>query len=135
MNLIFKVYTVIFTLSPKWDSVRTVPIIDTLVPYLKSQLEITAKNSEFVFVNTQNQNYWDISKIRESKWKKNLIRVDVKYRPIHKTRSTFISTLISSGEDINYVSKIVGHKTVRMTLEKYSKYIPQNHVEFGKCFA
>ena len=80
------------------------------------------------------ENYWDISKIRESKWKKDLANVDVEYRPIHKTRSTFISTLISNGEDINYVSKIAGHKTVRMTLDKYSKYISHTHKEFGKCF-
>ncbi|MEA2091293.1 MAG: tyrosine-type recombinase/integrase [Campylobacterota bacterium] len=120
--------------SPKWGSIRTVPIIDALLPYLKSQFELTGDKNSFVFLNTQNENYWDISKIRESKWKKNLLRVGVKYRPIHKTRSTFISTLISNGEDVNYVSKIVGHKTVRMTLEKYSKYIPHNHVDFGKCF-
>ena len=120
--------------SPKWGSIRTVPIIDALLPYLKSQYQLTGDKNSFVFLNTQNENYWDISKIREGKWKKNLLRVGVEYRPIHKTRSTFISTLISSGEDINYVSKIVGHKTVRMTLDKYSKYIPHNHVDFGKCF-
>jgi integrase len=120
--------------SPKWGSIRTVPIIDALLPYLNSQYKLTGDKNGFVFLNTQDENYWDISKIRESKWKKNLLRVKVEYRPIHKTRSTFISTLISSGEDINYVSKIVGHKTVRMTLDKYSKYIPHNHVGFGKCF-
>lgn len=120
--------------SPKWGSIRTVPIIDALLPYLNSQYKLTGDKNGFVFLNTQDENYWDISKIRESKWKKNLIRAKVEYRPIHKTRSTFISTLISSGEDINYVSKIVGHKTVRMTLDKYSKYIPHNHVGFGKCF-
>ena len=120
--------------SPKWGSIRTVPIIDALLPYLNSQYKLTSDKNSFVFLNTQSENYWDISKIREGKWKKNLLRVGVQYRPIHKTRSTFISTLISNGEDINYVSKIVGHKTVRMTLERYSKYIPHNHVGFGKCF-
>lgn len=120
--------------SPKWGSVRTVPIIDALIPYLISQMELTREKNSFVFLNTQDDNFWDISKIRELKWKKDLRKVGVNYRSVHNTRTTFISTLISSGEDINYVSKVAGHKTVRMTLDKYSKYIPHNNRDFGKCF-
>ena len=120
--------------SPKWGSVRTVPMIDVLVPFLQEQYKLTKDKGEFVFLNTQKTNYWDISKIRENHWKKDLQKAEVVYRTIHTTRSTFISTLISNGEDINYVSKIAGHKNVSMTLEKYSKYIPQKNDNFGKCF-
>ena len=58
----------------------------------------------------------------------------MEYRNLHQTRGTFISTLISNGEDITYVSKIAGHENVKVTLEKYSEYIQSTNKEFGKCF-
>ena len=54
---------------------------------------------------------------------------------LKKTYDSFsISTLISNGEDINYVSKIAGHENVKITLERYSQYIPVQDMNFGKCF-
>ena len=54
---------------------------------------------------------------------------------LKKTYDSFsISTLISNGEDINYVSKIAGHENVKVTLEKYSEYIPCKNKDFGNCF-
>ena len=63
-----------------------------------------------------------------------LKKANVEYRNLHQTRGTFISTLISNGEDINYVSKIAGHENVKITLERYSQYIPVQNMNFGKCF-
>ncbi|QOY52293.1 tyrosine-type recombinase/integrase [Candidatus Sulfurimonas baltica] len=120
--------------SPKWDSFRTVPIIESFLPFIKSQFEITGEQSEYVFLNTLNNPYWDISKIREGNWKKDLERAKVQYRKIHQTRHTFCSTMISAGEDINLVSKVAGHSSPRMTLEVYSKYIPRDLSDFGNVF-
>ena len=120
--------------SPKWDSFRTVPITDALLPYLKSQFEITGEQDSYVFLNTLNKPYWDISKVREGEWTKDLKRAGVQYRKIHQTRHTFCSTHISAGEDVNLVCKIAGHSSPRMTLEVYSKYIPRDIGDFGKSF-
>ena len=120
--------------SPKWDSFRTVPITDALLPYLKSQFEITGEQDSYVFLNTLNNPYWDISKVREGNWKKDLERAKVQYRKIHQTRHTFCSTMLSAGEDINLVYKIAGHSSPRMTLEVYSKYIPRDMSGFGNAF-
>lgn len=119
---------------PKWDSYRTIPIIDTLLSYLKSQYELTGQNNSFVFLNENATHFWDISKIRDNAWKKALDNANVEYRKIHQTRHTFCSTLISAAEDINYVSKIAGHSSTKMTLEVYSKYIPNKNQDFGKIF-
>ncbi|MFW3371903.1 tyrosine-type recombinase/integrase [Aliarcobacter butzleri] len=67
-------------------------------------------------------------------WILTLKRANVEYRNLHQIRGTFISTLISNGEDINYVSKIAGHENVKITLERYSQYIPVQNMNFGKCF-
>lgn len=120
--------------TPKWNSSRTVPIIDSLMPYLKSQFELTGKFDSFVFLNKENTHFWDISKIREKHWKEDLKRAGVKYRKIHSTRHSFCSNLISAGEDVNYVSKLAGHSSTKMTLETYSKYIPNQNKDFGKIF-
>lgn len=119
---------------PKWDSFRTVPIIDALLPYLKSQFELTGEQNSYVFLNANDKPFWDISKVREGQWTKDLKRAGVEYRKIHQTRHTFCSTMVSAGEDVNLVSKIAGHSSSRMTLEVYSKYIPRDLGDFGKAF-
>lgn len=114
---------------------RTIPIIEVLMPYLRNQYERTGHKNDFVFLtkNTK-KHYHDGGKVREQIWVPTLKNTNVKYRNLHQTRGTFISTLISNGEDINYVSKIAGHENVRVTLEKYSEYIPKPNENFGNCF-
>lgn len=115
-------------------SQRIVPIIQTLFPYLKKQFEITG-DSEYVFLTSRSKkHYHSAGKIREQIWVKALKEAKVPYRNLHQTRGTFISTLISNGEDINYVSKIAGHENVKVTLERYSEYIPSKNENFGDCF-
>jgi integrase len=114
---------------------RIIPIVETLIPFLKDQYKITGKKNGHVFLTCRTEkHYHSAGKIREQIWKKALERANVTYRNLHQTRGTFISTLISSGEDINYVSKIAGHENVKVTLERYSEYIPCKHDDFGVCF-
>jgi integrase len=114
---------------------RIIPIIDALIPYLNEQSKITANQNSYVFLTKKsNKHYHSAGKIREQIWKKALKKANVEYRNLHQTRGTFISTLIANGEDITYVSKIAGHENVKVTLEKYSEYIPSTNKEFGKCF-
>lgn len=116
-------------------SQRTIPMIDILVPYLKNQYELTGKQNDYVFLTCRsNKHYHGAGKIREQIWLKALKLANVPYRNLHQTRGTFISTLISNGEDINFVSKIAGHENVKVTLEKYSEYIPVKNLNFGNCF-
>lgn len=115
--------------------VRTIPIIATLLPFLKEQYKLTGKKKSFIFLTERtNKHFHDSRKLREQIWIKLFEKNDIPYRNLHQTRGTFISTLISNGEDINYVSKIAGHKNVGVTLEHYSEYIPKPNDNFGKCF-
>ena len=116
-------------------SKRIIPIIKALVPFLESQYKITGNSNSFIFLTTKtNKHYHSAGKIREQIWVPLLKKANVEYRNLHQTRGTFISTLISNGEDINYVSKIAGHENVKITLERYSQYIPVQDMNFGKCF-
>lgn len=116
-------------------SKRIIPIIEPLIPFLESQKMITGNYNSFVFLTKKtNKHYHSAGKIREQIWLPTLKKANVEYRNLHQTRGTFISTLISNGEDITYVSKIAGHENVKITLEKYSQYIPVQNMDFGKCF-
>jgi integrase len=116
-------------------SERIIPIIETLIPFLKNQKRITGNHNSFVFLTKRtNKHFHSAGKVREQIWLPTLKKANVSYRNLHQTRGTFISTLISNGEDINYVSKIAGHENVNITLEKYSKYIPVQNMNFGSCF-
>ena len=105
---------------------------------LKSDITATScqANSKTGQIKTQktNKHYHSAGKLREQIWIKTLANAKVEYRNLHQTRGTFISTLISNGEDITYVSKIAGHENVKVTLEKYSEYIPVQNKNFGNCF-
>lgn len=116
-------------------SKRIIPIIETLIPFLENQKKITGNHNSFVFLTQRtNKHFHSAGKIREQIWIKALKKANVEYRNLHQTRGTFISTLISNGEDITYVSKIAGHENVKITLERYSQYIPVQNMNFGNCF-
>ncbi|MCT7573931.1 site-specific integrase [Aliarcobacter butzleri] len=116
-------------------SQRIIPMIEALIPYLENQYKLTGKQNSYVFLTARtNKHYHSAGKIREQIWVKALKKANIPYRNLHQTRGTFISTLISNGEDINYVSKIAGHENVKVTLEKYSEYIPCKNKDFGNCF-
>lgn len=46
-------------------------------------------------------------------------------------RHTFASMMISSGEDILWVSKMLGHKNSNITLSTYAKYIKNDKKKRG----
>ena len=116
-------------------SKRIIPIIEPLIPFLENQKKLTGNYNSFVFLTKKtNKHFHSAGKVREQIWIKALKMANVKYRNLHQTRGTFISTLISNGEDITYVSKIAGHENVKITLEKYSQYIPVQNMNFGNCF-
>ena len=45
---------------------------------------------------------------------------------MYNIRHTFASQLISKGADIVWVSKMLGHKDVSITLRIYTKFIEEN---------
>lgn len=112
------------------SSKRTIPILNSLLPFLQEQFKITGKLNTYLFLNTQNKNFFDSKNIRDGLWKKALKDANVRYRTIYQTRHTFCSINLQNGEDLIWISRILGHKNPKITLEKYSKYIPSNS---AKC--
>jgi len=64
-----------------------------------------------------------------------LKRLGIRYRPPYQMRHTFATLAISAGENINWVSRMLGHKSLVMTLERYNRYVPNLTREDGKLLA
>lgn len=50
----------------------------------------------------------------------------IKERRIYNLRHTFASIMITQGQNILWVSKMLGHKDVSITLKIYTKYIKES---------
>ncbi len=61
--------------------------------------------------------------LREA-WKPILKRLRVLYRVPYLIRCTFGTLTISVGENINWVARMLGHKSPVVTLEKYNRFVP-----------
>jgi len=113
--------------TPKTEnSVRYIDIIDSLLPYLKEQYKLTAHKNSYVFLNENDENFYDIKRIRNTHWKRVLKECDLNYRPIYHTRHTFATVMLENGEDILWVSNMLGHKDSTMTLSRYARYIKRD---------
>ena len=91
---------------------------------LKAQYELT-KGYDFVFINSQKTFFFshDIINLR---FKKVLQSNDIQDRKLYNLGHTFASQLVSSGEDLNWISKTLGLKDPQTTLMYYSKPIKED---------
>ncbi len=72
---------------------------------------------------------------RQKAWAPMLKRLGLRYRPPYQMRHTFATLALSLGENPNWVSRMLGHKSLVMTLERYNRYVPNLAREDGKLLA
>ena len=104
------------------SSIRTVDILDNLLPYLKEQYKLTGDKNSYIFLNENDEHYYDIKRIRNTKWRNLLKECDIEFRTIYQMRHTFATIMIENNEDILWVSNMLGHSDSSMTLQMYAKY-------------
>jgi integrase len=110
-----------------YASLRDVDILPIVEKALKSQQKITGDKKN-LFVTQYGKGYKRSEKI-SSKWKPLLEKCDIQYRILYKTRHTFASVMIQQGEEIAWVSKMLGHADISVTLTKYTDYLPREDIE------
>lgn len=116
------------------SSVRKVDLLKPAKLALLSQKQIT--ESEFVFLKSQ-KHYGKFLGELYQMWKEVLCECGLKYRSIYNTRHTFASIMLSRGEDIAWISRIMlGHKNISITFDSYVGYIPikEKHAKFLEGF-
>ena len=103
------------------SSNRVIDMLPQTEFYLKEQFKIT-NDSKYVFLNSINKPFSSSSSLQYS-WNILLKKLNIKKRSIYQTRHTFASNMLSNGEFPLWVSQMLGHKSLNITLEKYSKFI------------
>lgn len=110
--------------NPKTQSsVRKVDILPMALQALQNQYKLT-KNYEYIFVNSSNEHFYSHDIINLN-FKRLLKLNNIEQRTLYNLRHTFASQLISNGADIVWVSKMLGHKDVSITLKVYTKFIQE----------
>ena len=117
--------------TPKTQkSIRSVPILDDLVPYLK---RLPKNRSVFLFSKQDGTITSGSESINRDEYNALLKRCDIKYRKIYATRHTFIVSMLKySNLSILEVAQIVGHTTTQMIVQNYGKYIKGEHLRIDR---
>lgn len=139
-NVCFNTYTIKitqtntqgFTNTPKTKaSLRTIDMLQQAEYYLKQQKEIN--NSPYVFTDSKNKPIRASSNLTNH-WNLTLKKCNLEIRSKYQTRHSFASNMLSNGEALMWVSKMLGHSNSSTTLLYYSKYLPVNTKERKKTF-
>lgn len=99
------------------QSIRTVPIMTSL-KVLLLQNEPDVLNNEDTYVTSGKTTPTD-PKYMRSVYKKMIKKLDIHYLKFHCLRHTFASSARSAGMPIEYLSKIIGHRSVQTTIDIY----------------
>lgn len=113
------------------SSIRDIDIIDILLPYLQNHLKYKIDESEYMFNSWHKKPFADFRCLAVTYWKPIFEELDIKYRNPYQMRHTFASMMISNGEDILWVSKMLGHTTSAMTLTMYARYVENKDKKRG----
>jgi integrase len=63
----------------------------------------------------------------DSVWARLLAKAGLPYRKYHSTRHTFATWLLTDGADIRWVSKQMGHASIKQTVDTYGHLQPERH--------
>ncbi len=108
--------------KPKTESSnRVVDLIEPAIEALKAQFELT-HDKEKIFVNSSKKPFYAHDIVAHN-LQLILKNAGVEERPLYNLRHTFASQMITKGVNILWVSRMLGHKDVAITLQVYAKFI------------
>ncbi|WP_154806500.1 tyrosine-type recombinase/integrase [Sulfurovum lithotrophicum] len=109
-------------------SIREVPILDDLLPYL----EFTGK-SLWLFVKADGFRVNRFGENHYREWRVLLATLGIKYRKPYATRHTFIVSMLKHSDmSIMQIAQLVGHSTTQMIIRNYGKFIKGEHLKVDR---
>jgi len=109
----------------KKASIRDVEMLSGIKEFFQAQFELTGINSNGdVFLNSSNKPFYSHDIIGKQ-FKALLDKDDKRY--LYQIRHSFATMMISEGEDILWVSRMLGHKSSDITLKAYAKAYKISH--------
>lgn len=112
------------------SSVRYIPIIDTLVPYLVNQKKLTG-DKEYVFINQYGKVFYDYKTIGKHHWTPLLKKCGLMHRRMYEMRHACATNLLMSGKySVNEIASVLGHTTPQMLFQRYTRNISAERKPF-----
>jgi len=110
----------------KKASVRDVEMLSGVKEFFQAQFELTGgyESNGDVFLNSSNKPFYSHDIIAKQ-FKSLLDNEDKRY--LYQLRHSFATMMISEGEDILWVSRMLGHKSSDITLKAYAKAYRISH--------
>ncbi|MFI0399620.1 MAG: Arm DNA-binding domain-containing protein [Thiolinea sp.] len=115
---------------------RLLKLLPPALDALKQQMAFTYLRQQEIFQNPKSSERWESDKQIRSQWKPLLKIAGVRYRYPYQLRHTFASMMISSGENVRWLSKYLGHADLSTTMRVYAMWLDDADSEAGmKAFA
>ncbi|MCD4720468.1 MAG: site-specific integrase [Desulfobacula sp.] len=127
--------TLVYGIEGETKTKKSNRIIDCLIPVVEAideQRKINGGN-EYIFCKDDGA-LMNPDHFREVIWKKALNSAEIEYRPPIQTRHTFATMMITAGEDVGWVQKMLGHSSLQMIFNHYYSWIPQKTRSDGTAF-
>lgn len=120
--------------SPKTrESRRVINMLPMVKESLQKQSEQTFLKSPYVFVSKKGK-IISIDNHRKRVWYPALKKAEITTRNMYQTRHTFATLMLSTGENPNWIARVMGHTNVEMLFKKYNAYIPNLTHKDGSVF-
>jgi integrase len=113
-------------------SVRDVDLRPPVLAVLKKQQALTGLQGGYIFLSEAGAPF-SVEVLRH-KFRFLFRLAGLKHRPPQQIRHTFATLHIAAGENITWVSRMLGHANVEMTLKVYNRFIPNLTREDGSAF-
>lgn len=113
-------------------SIRDVKLLPPALAAIKAQKGHTFLEGCKVFHNPRTGQPWEGDQaIRKTCWRPAIKKAGVRYRKPYQTRHTFASMCLSAGENLAWVSRMLGHANVMQTARAYATWIPDTSPDAG----
>jgi len=115
-------------------SLRDIPMLPNLREAIESQMTLRDPNVPWVFP-TREGGPIDANNFANRIWYPLLAYLELDKRRPYQTRHTAATLMLASGENPEWVAKVLGHANTDMLFRVYSRFVPNLTRQDGRAFA
>lgn len=109
----------------KTGKIRIIDMLQPVRDALKEQYKRNGLSGGYIFTTRKGTPYKESGSVTATHWKPLLKRCTMAYRVLYNTRHTFATLMLKNGEDVLWVSKMLGHADVSTTMRYYIKFVEE----------
>ncbi|MFC5490350.1 site-specific integrase [Dokdonella soli] len=114
------------------QSIRDIPMLPMVREALEEQKKVRHQDSEYVFANANGAPI-DAHNFANRVWYPLLRYLELEKRRPYQTRHTTATLMLASGENPEWIAKLMGHANTQMLFTVYSRFVPNLTREDGRA--